>query len=149
MIRAMMLAGLLALPQGARAANDPATGLWLVESGKAIVELSPCGDTLCGKIVWLENPKGEDGQPRKDVNNVDESKRSRKLCGLDLVGNFTRDAPGEWSNGFIYNGEDGKTYTANIALQPDGRLKLRGYVGLPLLGKTQYWTRVADNRGGC
>ena len=40
------------------------------------------------------------------------------------------------------NGENGKTYNANISLQPDGKLRLRGYVGTPMLGETQLWTRV-------
>jgi uncharacterized protein (DUF2147 family) len=44
----------------------------------------------------------------------------------------------------IYNAEDGKTYGANISLQPDGKLRLRGYVGTPILGETRLWTRVSQ-----
>ena len=44
--------------------------------------------------------------------------------------------------GQIYNGENGKIYNANISLQPDGKLRLRGYVGSPMFGETQLWTRV-------
>ena len=44
--------------------------------------------------------------------------------------------------GQIYNGENGKTYNANISLQPDGTLRLRGYVGSPMFGETQIWTRI-------
>ena len=35
-----------------------------------------------------------------------------------------------------------KTYKANMGLQPDGTLRLRGYVGTPMFGETQIWTRV-------
>jgi len=47
-----------------------------------------------------------------------------------------------FEEGQIYNGENGKTYNANISLQPDGKLRLRGYVGSPMFGETQLWTRV-------
>jgi uncharacterized protein (DUF2147 family) len=49
---------------------------------------------------------------------------------------------GPFEDGHIYNGENGKTYNANISLQPDGKLRLRGYVGTPMFGETQLWTRV-------
>ncbi len=49
-----------------------------------------------------------------------------------------------FESGQIYNGENGKTYTANISLQPDGKLRLRGYVGSPMFGETQFWTRVSQ-----
>ena len=47
-----------------------------------------------------------------------------------------------FEDGQIYNGENGKIYSANISLQSDGKLRLRGYVGSPMFGETQLWTRV-------
>jgi uncharacterized protein (DUF2147 family) len=47
-----------------------------------------------------------------------------------------------FEGGQIYNASNGKTYNANITLQPDGRLGLRGYVGSPMFGETQVWTRI-------
>ena len=52
--------------------------------------------------------------------------------------------PNTFEGGKIYNGENGKTYSANISLQPDGKLRLRGYVGTPMFGETQLWTRVSQ-----
>ena len=51
-------------------------------------------------------------------------------------------AGNSFEDGKIYNGENGKIYNANISLQADGTLRLRGYVGTPLFGETQVWTRV-------
>jgi uncharacterized protein (DUF2147 family) len=51
-------------------------------------------------------------------------------------------APNTYVEGTIYNGENGKTYSANLSLQPDGTLRVRGYVGRSLFGETQIWTRV-------
>jgi uncharacterized protein (DUF2147 family) len=47
-----------------------------------------------------------------------------------------------FEDGQIYNGENGKIYSASISLQPDGKLRLRGYLVSPMFGETQVWTRV-------
>ena len=65
------------------------------------------------------------------------------VLGMPLIWGFKKTSdPNSFEDGHIYNGENGKTYTANISLQPDGKLRLRGYVGTPLFGETQVWTRV-------
>ena len=78
-----------------------------------------------------------------DWRNPDPALRSRKVIGSPVMWGFTQGSdPNTYDNGTIYSGENGKTYTANVSLQPDGRLRLRGYVGIPLFGETQVWTRV-------
>lgn len=149
MFRNMLIAGGLLLGGQASAADDPVIGFWMVESGRAIVEVEPCGASVCGEIVWLIEPLDAAGAPKTDLNNVDETLRDRPVCGLSLIRGFKQDGPGEWSGGEIYNGEDGETYTAYLEMQSDGKLKVRGYVGVPILGKSQIWTREANDRGGC
>ena len=133
----------------ALAADDPAFGLWLVEAETAIVEISPCGDKACGKIVWLKEPNDANGAPKVDTQNPDESKRSTPICGLAMLGDFSQGGEGEWEGGFIYDASDGSTYDAKVALQEEGTLEVRGFVGLSLFGKSQTWSRVEDKRGGC
>lgn len=146
-----ILAGLLAVVAAGPglAADDPAFGLWLSENGRAIIEIGPCADRACGKIVWMAEPLTPEGKPKTDRNNDDPALQARPICGLPLVGDFVAGGPGAWNDGFIYDPESGDTYTAFLAAQPDGTLKVRGYVGVPLLGKSQIWTRAADTRGGC
>jgi uncharacterized protein (DUF2147 family) len=80
-----------------------------------------------------------------DYRNENASLRSRKVIGMPLIWGFKKtNEPNTFEEGQIYNGEDGKIYTANISLQPDGKLRLRGYVGTPLFGKTQLWTRISQ-----
>ena len=138
-----------AIAAPALSADDPAFGLWLVESKSAIVEIAPCGDKACGKIVWLEEPNDANGAPKVDTQNPDEAKRSAPICGLSMLGDFSPEAAGEWEGGFIYDANDGSTYDANITLKDDGALEVRGFVGVSLFGKSQTWTRVEDARGGC
>ncbi len=143
-------AALSFLASGATAAaDDPAFGLWLVESGDAIIRIGPCGDRACGEIAWLRRPSDADGALLRDVRNPDPALRDRPLCGLPLLSGFRREAHGAWRDGEIYNGRNGKTYSAQFTFQDDGTLKLRGYVGLPILGASQVWTRAGDDRGGC
>ncbi len=134
---------------GVRASSDPVFGFWLIENQRSIIEIVPCGDRACGKIVWLKEPLGDDGQPRIDNLNSDDQLRGRAICGMELIGGFRSADPGKWSGGSIYSPREGKTYSASMKLRDDGTLKLRGYVLLPLFGKSQVWTRETGDRGGC
>lgn len=141
---------LLALPSLAHAQASP-VGMWLTESGKAGVEISDCGGgLLCGKIAWLKDPIDEAGKPRVDKNNPAAELKSQKLCGLLMVGNFKpAGKPNEWDGGFIYNPEDGKTYSSEMELKSADVLGVRGYVGIPLFGKSQTWTRLPNDHQRC
>lgn len=125
-------------------------GTWLTENKKAIVEIKPCGESACGTIVWMAEPNDTTtGRPKVDINNPDPALKTRPICGMPMVGNFTRDAEGGWSDGFIYDPEGGDEYKSKMRVTEEGNLYVRGYIGVPLFGKSQIWTRVADNRGGC
>ena len=117
-------------------------GTWLTASGKAKVQIYKDGDFYNGKIVWLKEPVHEDGKFKVDKNNSDKTKRDVPLLGLKLLKNF-KFKDGEWSEGFIYDPENGKTYSCFIKYR-DGKLDLRGYLGISLIGRTQTWFKVAD-----
>jgi uncharacterized protein (DUF2147 family) len=154
MKRLLVLASMVLLASPALAQQSAVMGTWLTESGVAQVKIEPCADAkngpVCGRIVGLINPKGPDGQVvapemATDYRNENASLRSRKVIGMPLIWGFKKtNEPNTFEEGQIYNGEDGKIYTANISLQPDGKLRLRGYVGTPLFGKTQLWTRISQ-----
>lgn len=148
-------AGILLLAGAARAQDGADLhGRWLTESGNAQVELYRCADAargvVCGKVVWLKTATNPDQTPAasveevRDVKNPEEALRSRRILGLEFLHGF-RPAAGEagaYDGGKIYNAEDGETYSANIRLDGSDRLVLRGYVLMPLLGKSQTWSRV-------
>lgn len=129
-------------------------GLWLTQAKTAHVEVYRCADPkrgpVCGKVVWLKEAINPDQSPAasvedvRDLLNEDPRQRGRKMLGLELFSGFTNspDEKDVWSDGEIYNAEDGKTYSARITLLDADTLRLRGYVGIPLLGKTQVWTRL-------
>jgi uncharacterized protein (DUF2147 family) len=152
-MRKLVLVALLgALASAASAQSSSVMGTWLTASGIAQVRIGPCPDPangpICGLVVGLINPKGPDGNAvaadmATDYRNADPALRTRKVIGMPLIWGFKKTAdPNAFEDGHVYNGENGKTYNANISLQPDGKLRLRGYVGTPMLGETQLWTRV-------
>ena len=141
----LLLAALLAiLPVSSALAQTPApdpTGLWLTENKRAVVEIDHCGTSICGNVHWII----KDGM-QTDSKNPDAAKRERPICGLPLLWGFTQNPknPKVWESGNIYKADEGDTYHATVSVVDQNKLYLRGYVGIPLLGKTQYWTRVSN-----
>ena len=115
-------------------------GLW--DAGESHVEIYACGDRLCGRIAALDEPLDEEGKEKLDKNNPEPALQSRPLLGMDLIAGFVKAGKKKWEDGTIYDPRDGKTYKCVMKLQRDGSLKVRGYVGPPLLGKTVVWTRI-------
>ena len=108
-------------------------GKWITESGDAQVEIYESNGKVNGKIVWLQ--KGPD---TKDTHNTDESLRSRKLMGVNILSGLTKKKD-KWEGGRIYNPKNGKNYKCSI--WPEGnKLKVRGYIGF--LYETQTWKRA-------
>jgi uncharacterized protein (DUF2147 family) len=146
----LAFAALLAAPAAlAELPSDPAHGYWLTENRKAIIRIAPCGQDTCGQMVWMKNAVDRSGEPKRDTRNSDAAKRGRPICGLPLAGGLTKAGEGAWRDGWVYNPKDGGTYSAEIRVLSRSELEVRGYVGVPVLGKSQIWTRVEDDRGGC
>jgi uncharacterized protein (DUF2147 family) len=126
-------------------------GLWYAEGGAAQVEISQCGNTLCGRVVWLRSPLEKNGCTLQDHNNPDTTLRNRPVLGLEVLQGLTLDSgnESEWVGGTIYDPSNGKTYSCRLTMDGSHRLHLRGYVGIPLLGRTTTWIRVGTETQQC
>lgn len=154
MKRLLLVACLSAFASVASAQVPSVMGVWLVEKKTAQVRIAPCpspaNGPICGTIVHILDLRGPNGQvttedAANDWRNVDPKLRDRKVLGLVMLYNFKKTSdPNSFEDGYIYNGDNGKTYNANVSLQPDGTLKVRGYVGSPMFGESQIWTRVGQ-----
>jgi uncharacterized protein (DUF2147 family) len=119
-------------------------GLWQDETGRATVRVEPCGKELCGRVAALREPLDREGRPKVDYKNPDPALRSRPVMGLTVMYGFKPDgaAPGRWVNGTIYDADSGNTYQSTLTVLPDGTVEVRGYVMLPVIGRTSYWKPV-------
>ncbi|HYM03366.1 MAG TPA: DUF2147 domain-containing protein [Stellaceae bacterium] len=143
------VACLLPAPAAHGAEATSVAGLWLVEAKDAVVDIEPCGDKLCGTVVWLKQPRRRDGSVRLDDKNPDAELRSRPVCGLELMNGFKSAGPNERKDGHIYSADEGATYSAKMALTDPNTLKVRGFIGISLFGKSQIWTRAPDDAARC
>ncbi len=136
----VMITPLLMLAQDD--AND-VTGIWYNEEKDARFEIYEDGGEYFAKIVWLEEPiDPETGEPKVDDENPDEDKQNRPLKGLVFMKDFVFEGDGLWEDGEIYDPKSGKTYDCYIKMESPDKLKVRGYIGISLIGRTSYWTRA-------
>lgn len=141
--RAAVAFALVALGSAVYAAAPASSmiGTWRVESGEAHVEIERCGDGLCGRVVWMLEPYDEHGNERIDIFNPDETLRNRKVVGLRIMEVFPTKGKAAWK-GTIYDPNEGKTYKCSVEPKSENRIKFRGYIGIPLFGRTTHWARV-------
>jgi uncharacterized protein (DUF2147 family) len=129
--------------------GDDILGLWYNEEHDGLIEVFKCEKKYCGRIVWSKEPnypaedkKGRAGEPRIDDNNPDPDLRDRPIIGLQIMTGFVYSAEDQqWKQGTVYDPKNGKSYSGRITLVSPDKLYLRGYVLLPLLGRSTTWTR--------
>jgi uncharacterized protein (DUF2147 family) len=126
--------------------SDKILGLWQVGSGKARIKITKYGDKFGGKIVWLRDSLNEKGERKVDKNNPDKLKKTIPLIGLNNLLGFTYKEKGKYSGGTIYDPENGSTYNCVINLEDQNTLKVRGYIGIQLIGRTDAWKRVTETQ---
>ncbi len=114
-----------------------ATGLWRTQTAGE-VEIYHCGAALCGKLV--NSPRLRADPALKDFRNKDAALRGRSLKGMVMIQGL-HGGPTSWSDGQLYNPEDGNTYSGALTLLPNGQVQLKG-CALMVLCKTQVWNRI-------
>ena len=133
---------------------DDLVGQWYTEDNDSKVVITKENGKYVGKIVWLKEPLyGKDekdtGKPKRDRLNPTKRLRTRPVIGIRVLKDFTFNAKSNrWENGTIYDPESGKTYKCVIMFEKDSKalngrkLYVRGYIGIPALGRTTYWNYV-------
>lgn len=112
---------------------DDILGTWVSEKADAKIQVYKQKEKFFGKLSWLKESNLNDNK------NPDPTKRSMPLIGLVMLRDF-RFNGSYWVDGEIYDPESGKTYSCVLKLK-DGKLDIRGYIGISLFGKSTTWTR--------
>jgi uncharacterized protein (DUF2147 family) len=107
-------------------------GDWWTPGFGARVRIEPCGDAVCGRVVWVW-----DMAP--DI--VDKA----PLIGRQVVEGMRLQSNGRWSGGRLYNPEDGRHYQGTLQLRSAENLLVEGCV--LVLCRKQVWRRV--DAAGC
>ena len=118
-------------------AAAPITGRWVTQDKDAVIEIAPCGTTMCGRIArFLVTPP--EGVGQRDKNNPNKALRSRTILGINILTNFRAD--GDNWRGQIYDPKAGKTYRSVVYKGVSGNLIVKGCIG-PFC-KSQTWTKA-------
>lgn len=104
---------------------------------KSIVEVYEFKGKIYGKIIEIFEAKNK---TRKCELCVGDDK-DKPILGMVIIRGLSKDG-NEYNGGKIIDPKNGKAYKCYIVLEEKDKLKIRGYVGFSLLGRTQYWIRV-------
>lgn len=109
---------------------------------KSLVEITESNGEFKGKIVKLFRKPEEDQNPKCD--KCDGVKKDQPLIGLEILWGLKKDSDTKWSGGEIMDPKKGKTYSCKMEVIDEGKkLKVRGFLGFSLLGRTQTWEKEA------
>lgn len=126
----------------AQVSPDAILGEWYSpeKDGKFLFYKS--GNYYCGKLIWIEAPNDEYGNPKKDINNPDKSKQNQLLLELVIFKDFVWDNDDEeWDDGSVYDPTTGYTWSCTISMVDSKVLKVRGYLGFNFIGRSEYFTK--------
>jgi uncharacterized protein (DUF2147 family) len=138
---ALASSAILSIAAKANEGSSP-VGLWKTQDAQ--VEIFEADGTLSGKIAALNKEYTTDGIEKTDISNPDPAKRKRPLVGLVFMTGFTREGSGRWDHGTVYDPKTGNTYASFLEYDGGDTLKLRGYIGISLIGRTAVWTKVKE-----
>ena len=124
--------------------NQDVQGLWITEDDetgkkKSEVLIYKEGNIVFGKIINLLLPEDKG----KLCLNCKGENKNKPIEGLLILKDLILEED-TWEGGTILDPKSGKIYDCYITLEDDNTLKVRGYLGFSLLGRTQIWKRKLD-----
>ena len=146
MKKTLLIATLLMLTGSAFAQASP-VGLWKTiddntKKERSLIRVSEAGGVFTGKI---EKRLDADAKPTDICDQCTDDRKNQPILGLTLIRNVKQSADdkGLWDGGDITDPDNGKVYKVRLKPIDDGKkLEVRGYIGMPMLGRTQTWIRV-------
>lgn len=135
---------IMLLPMAAWAQNTSPVGLWkniddTTGKPRALIRISETQGTLQGRIERVFPAPGESPDPK--CVKCEGANRNAPVIGLVIMSGLRKDGD-EYVDGQILDPDNGSTYRSKVKLVDNGqKLSVRGYIGVPVLGRTQTWVR--------
>ncbi len=150
MLRALILMLTVSLLPLAAQAADPASpvGRWRTidddtKSERSIVEVTKVGDELQGRVLRIFYRPDEKPDPVCEL--CEGARKDQPVIGMTFLWGLKPDGGNDWAGGAILDPKNGKIYNAKLSLTEAGsQLRVRGYIGTLLLGRTQIWLREKE-----
>jgi uncharacterized protein (DUF2147 family) len=139
----MLLLGSLA-PFSVVAQEQTPIGLWkniddVTGKPRALIRIVDQAGELQGRIEKIFFEPGEDQNPK--CIKCEGELKDKPTLGMMILSGFSLIA-GEYTGGKILDPKNGKLYKSRMSLAEDGKkLTVRGYIGTPLIGRSQTWLR--------
>ncbi|PXW91883.1 uncharacterized protein (DUF2147 family) [Sphaerotilus hippei] len=143
LLKTLVPALLLALGGAPAWAQTSPVGLWKTiddetKQEKSLVRIQEQAGVLSGRIEKLLDPARADAVCSK----CSDERKDKPVAGMTIL-RGVKPAGDDWEGGEILDPNNGKTYKVRLRPADGGRrLEVRGYIGTPLLGRTQTWQRV-------
>ncbi|MBP1840639.1 DUF2147 domain-containing protein [Formosa algae] len=102
---------------------------------KALIEISETNDVYSAKIIDKFV-----GDKDSVCEKCEGEKKNHPMIGLVIIEDIKKDGD-EYSDGTILDPESGDVYSCYLKLVNANKLKVRGFLGVSLFGRTQYWIR--------
>jgi len=139
------LYALVALLGSVTATETSPVGVWRTiddetHKPRALVRIEQHDGVVSGRVIQLFREPGEDPNPL--CVDCSGERHNQPVLGMTILWNFRADGDA-WKGGEVLDPEEGSIYRATLRLRDhDTRLELHGYIGIPLLGRSQLWERV-------
>jgi uncharacterized protein (DUF2147 family) len=122
--------------------GDALLGEWWTENNEGRIRFTRAPDgTFTGTTTCCAPKVPSEDHPARDIHNPNPKQRGRSTVGIILIWKLIYE-DGEYSDGYVYNPRDGKTYRFEAKIIDRNTVKIRGYLGIPLLGQSQIWKRA-------
>ena len=131
---------------GSVSAQSTPVGVWKTvddktQTEKAQIRITEAGGVYSAKIEKL---LAADAKPDAVCDKCGDDRKDKRIVGMEIMRGVKRsDSENTWDGGTILDAAEGKVYKVRLQTADGGkRLEVRGYVGMPMMGRTQTWIRV-------
>jgi uncharacterized protein (DUF2147 family) len=126
-------------------AIDPTIGIWKTIDDKtnqpaSLIKIEEINGQLEGTIIKTFPRQNE--TPLITCNLCKDDRKDKPIIGMKIMTGLKRDSAGAWSGGTILDPKEGEIYKVKLITEDGKKMDVRGYIGIPLLGRTQVWYKA-------